>query len=72
MRLLKALSNLIRFGLGPRLIVDMPDLRVWSNGARDVLLERRSDGTEVWKLYRDVDDDSIMETLIVERRPLKK
>jgi hypothetical protein len=30
--------------LGPRLIVDKPDLKVWSNGARDELVKKLPDG----------------------------
>jgi hypothetical protein len=50
---------------GPRLVVDKPGLRVWSNGARDELVERLPDGSEKWRLYRDINDDSILETITV-------
>jgi hypothetical protein len=45
--------------------VDKPDLKVWSNGARDELVEKLPDGSEVWRLYRDADDDGVFETVTV-------
>jgi len=45
----------------PKLVTDKPDLKVWSNGAKDVLLERLDNGKEKWRLYRDTDGDGIFE-----------
>jgi len=51
------------------LVVNEEDLKVWSNGARDELVERREDGSEVWRLHRDTDGDSVMESTTVTRKP---
>ena len=48
-----------------KLVVDREDLKVWSNGARDELIERLPDGSERWRLYRDIDDDGVFEALEV-------
>jgi len=50
------------------LVVNEENLKVWSNGAKDELLERKEDGFEVWRLYRDVDNDSVMESTTVRRK----
>ena len=52
------------------LVIDEEDLKVWSNSAKDKLVERREDGSEVWRLYRDTDGDSVMESITVTRKPL--
>jgi hypothetical protein len=57
---------------GPRPIVDRPDLKVWSNGARDELVEKLPDGGERWRLYRDVDGDGILETITVITKSIDK
>jgi len=50
----------------PELIANEPDFRKWSNGAWDKLLERKEDGTEVWRIFRP---NGPFETT-VERKPL--
>ena len=46
---------------GIKLVTDQKNLKVWSNGEKDVLLEKYDDGKEKWRLYRDLDDDGIFE-----------
>ena len=51
-------------------MVDERDRKVWSNGARDELIERLGDGRERWRIWRDFDGDSVMESMVITRRTL--
>jgi len=54
-------SGVIGVKMKDTLVVNRTDLKVWSNGAKDVLVKKYKDGKEKWRLYRDLDDDGIFE-----------
>jgi len=54
-------SGVIGVKMKDTLVVNRSDLKVWSNGAKDVLVKKYKDGKEKWRLYRDLDDDGIFE-----------
>ena len=54
-------SGVIGVKMKDALVVNRSDLKVWSNGAKDVLVKKYKDGKEKWRLYRDLDDDGIFE-----------
>ena len=54
-------SGVIGVKMKDALVVNRPDLKVWSNGAKDVLVKKYKSGKEKWRLYRDLDDDGIFE-----------